>query len=64
MASTMLLKYERSSGWVWTGGLEARQGVGTPDWGSPYTLKQNNEPSSNPTPRLGAQAGGRICSLR
>ena len=30
-------QYERSSesGWVWTGGLEARQGVGTQDWGSP-----------------------------
>ncbi len=46
-------QYERSSGWVWTGGLEARQGVGTQDWGSraPYTtLKQNSnlKPSSNP----------------
>jgi hypothetical protein len=50
-------QYERSSGslagWVcvWTGGLEARQGVGTQDWGSPYTapyttLKQNSKPSS------------------
>ena len=28
-------QYERSSGWVWTGGLEARQGVGTQDWGLP-----------------------------
>ena len=37
----------RSSGWVWTGGLEARQGVGTQDWGSPYTtLKQTNKQSS------------------
>ncbi len=40
-------QYERSSSWVWTGGLEARQGVGTQDWGSPYTaLKQNSKPSS------------------
>ncbi len=40
-------QYERSSGWVWTGGLEARQGVGTQDWGSPYTtLKQNSQESS------------------
>jgi hypothetical protein len=47
-----MLKYERSSGWVWTGGLEARQGVGTQDWGSPYTtLKQNNKPSSHPQSR-------------
>ena len=37
-------QYERSSGWVWTGGLEARQGVGTQDCGSPYTtLKQNSK---------------------
>jgi len=36
-------QYERSSGWVWTGGLEARWGVGTQDRGSPYTtLKQNS----------------------
>ena len=28
-------QYERGSGWVWTGGLEARQGVATQDWGSP-----------------------------
>ena len=40
-------QYGRSSGWVWTGGLEARQGVGTQDWGSPYTtLKQTNKQSS------------------
>ena len=40
-------QYERSSGWVWTGGLEARQGVATQDWGSPYTtLKQTNKQSS------------------
>ena len=38
-------QYERSSGWVWTGGLEARQGVATQDWGSPdTTLKQNSKP--------------------
>ena len=39
---------ERSSGLVWTGGgLEARQGAGTQDWGSPYTtLKQTNKQSS------------------
>ena len=34
-----------------SGGLEARQGVGTQDWGSPYTtLKQNSKPSSISTP--------------
>ncbi len=45
-------QYERSSGWLWTGGLEARQGVGTQDWGSPYTtLKQNGNPSSHPQRR-------------
>ncbi len=46
-------QYERSSGWVWTGpgGLEARQGVATQDWGSPdTTLKQNSKPEFNPTP--------------
>ena len=44
-------QYERSSGWVWTGGLEARQGVGTQDWGSPYTtLKQNSKSEFHPTP--------------
>ena len=42
MASTML-STSGGSGRVWTGGLEARQGVGTQDWGSPYTtLKQTN----------------------
>ncbi len=38
-------QHERSSGWpgVWTG-LEARLGVGTQDWGSPYTtLEQNSK---------------------
>jgi hypothetical protein len=51
----MLTEHERSSGWAWTGGLEAWQGVGTQDWGSPYTtLKQNNKPSSHgPGLRLG-----------
>ncbi len=45
-------QYERSSGWVWTGGLDARQGVATQDWGSPdTTLKQNSKPEFNPTPR-------------
>ena len=44
-------QYERSSGWVWTGGLEARQGVATQDWGSPdTTLKQNSKPEFHPTP--------------
>ena len=38
-------QYERGSGWVWTGGLEARQGVATQDWGFPpdTTLKQNSK---------------------
>ena len=61
-------QYERSSGWVWTGGLEARQGVGTQDWGFPYTtLKQNSKPSSISTPRaeLGLNTkGGGSASLR
>jgi hypothetical protein len=40
-------QYERGSGWVWTGGLEARQGVGTQDGGSPlYYLETNSKPSS------------------
>ena len=44
-------QYERSSGWVWTGGLEARQGVGTQDGGSPlYYLETNSKPSSISTP--------------
>jgi hypothetical protein len=39
-----------------SGGLEARQGVGTQDWGSPYTtLKQNSKPSS-PNAEFGAGA--------
>ena len=52
--------------WVWTGGgLEARQGVGTRDWGSPYdtTLKQNNKPSPIQTPRFGAGAQHKLAAV-
>ena len=41
-----------------TGGLEARQGVATQDWGSPYTaLKQNSKPEFHLTPSSELRAG-------
>ncbi len=50
----MLTEHERSSGWAWTGGLEARQGVGTQDWGSdPAEIPNPRSPDS----RFGRETG-------